>query len=59
MLNYGKNKNAAAERRKTATAKKEKRGGGHMKTSIRLLIIKHPSLLITTIPRKGYRDIGF
>jgi hypothetical protein len=36
--------------------KKEKLGGGHMKALVWLLKIKRPSLLITTILRKGYKD---
>jgi hypothetical protein len=42
MQYRAKNKNAAAERRKTATAKKEKLGGGHMKALIGLLYNKAP-----------------
>jgi hypothetical protein len=34
--------------------KKEKLGGGHMKAFVLLLVIKHPSLLITTMPQEGY-----
>jgi hypothetical protein len=34
--------------------KKEKLGGGHMKALVRLFVIKHPSLIITTLPQEGY-----
>jgi hypothetical protein len=50
LCNMGpKFKNAAAERRKTATAKKRKAWRRSHEGLLRLLAIKHPSLLITTI----------